>query len=114
MFNQTKFIELLLAKDAKLNARDGEGRSPLLNAVAAGHVEAVRALLQHGADISATDLLMKTCVHLAVENERLKMLAMLLETRAGTNNLSKADLWDRVPLHSAAITKDIKVKRTAA
>lgn len=113
MFNQTKFIELLLAKDAKLNARDGEGRSPLLNAVAAGHVEAARALLQHGADISATDLLMKTCVHLAVENERFKMLAMLLETRAGTNNLSKADLWDRVPLHSAAITKDIKVKRTA-
>lgn len=113
MFNQTKFIELLLAKDAKLNARDGEGRSPFLNAVAAGHVEAARALLQHGADISATDLLMKTCVHLAVENERLKMLAMLLETRAGTNNLSKADLWDRVPLHSAAITKDIKVKRNA-
>ncbi|PFX28694.1 Transient receptor potential cation channel subfamily A member 1 [Stylophora pistillata] len=109
MFNQTKFIELLMDKDAKLNARDGEGRSPFLNAVAAGHVEAARALLQHGADISATDLLMKTCVHLAVENEKLKMLAMLLETREGTNNLSKADLWDRVPLHSAALTKDIKI-----
>lgn len=109
MFNQTKFIELLLAREAKVNARDGEGRSPFLNAVAAGHVESARVLLQHGADITATDLLMKTCVHIAVENEQFKILPMLLESRSGANNLYKADLWDRVPLHYAAQTNDIKV-----
>lgn len=94
-----------------MNARDDEGRSPFLNAVAAGHVDSARILLQLGADNAATDLLLKTSVHLAVENEHLTMLAMLLESRAGAINLNKADLWDRVPLHYAAKAKDIKVKR---
>ena len=111
LFNQTKLIALLVEKEAKVNARDGEGRSPFLNAVAAGHLESASVLLKLGADISATDLLMKTCVHIAIENEQLKMLAMLLESRPGTRNLNKADLWDRYPLHYAAKTKDFKVKR---
>lgn len=93
-----------------MNTHDGEGRSPFLNAVAAGHVGSARVLLNLGADIKATDLLMKTCVHVAVENEQLKMLAMLLKSHPGTTNLYKADLWDRVPLHYAAKSKDIKVK----
>ena len=109
LFNQSKLIEFLVEKEAKLNVRDDEGRSPFLNAVAAGHVDSARLLLNLGADISATDLLMKTCVHIAVENEHLKMLSMLLESRAGANNLNKADLWDRVPLHYAAKTKEFKV-----
>ena len=109
LFNHTKLAEFLLEKEARLNARDSEGRSPFLNAVAAGHVESARLLLKRGADISAADLLMKTCVHIAVENEHLKMLAMLLETRSGANNLNNKDLLDRVPLHYAAKTKDIKV-----
>ena len=111
LFNQTKLIEFLVQKDAKLNARDSEGRSPFLNAVAAGHVDAAQLLLNLGADINATDLVMKTCVHIAVEHEHLKMLAMLLGSRSGTNNLNKGDLLDRVPLHYAAKTKDIKVIR---
>ena len=111
LFNRTKVVEFLLEKEARLNARDSEGRSPFLNAVAAGHVDLARVLLKRGADISAADLLMKTCVHIAVENEHLEMLAMLLETRPGANNLSKKDLLDRVPLHYAAKTKDIKVTK---
>ena len=94
-----------------MNTHDGEGRSPFLNAVATGHVSSARVLLKLGADVNATDLLMKTCVHVAVENEQLKMLAMLLKSRPGTTNLYKADLWDRVPLHYAAKSTDIKVKR---
>ena len=52
---------------------------------------------------------MKTCVHIAVENEHLNMLLMLLGKRTGANNLSKGDMLDRVPLHYAATTDDIKV-----
>ena len=109
-FNHTKLISLLVENGAKVNAHDGEGRTPFLNAVAAGHVSSARVLLKLGADVNATDLLMKTCAHIAVENEQLKMLAMLLESDPGTTNLYKADLWDRVPLHYAAKSKDIKVK----
>ena len=110
-FNQTKIISLLVEKGAKLNIHDSEGRSPFLNAVAAGHIDSARALLRLGADVNATDLLTKTCVHIAIENEQLNMLTMLLETRSGSKNLNKVDLWDRVPLHYAAKSEDIKVKR---
>ena len=109
-FYQTKIISLLVEKGAKVNIHDGEGQSPFLNTVAAGHIDSARVLIKAGADVNATDLLMKTCVHIAVENGHLKILAMLLENRHGTRNLYKADLWDRVPLHYAAKSKDIKVK----
>ncbi len=94
-----------------MNIHDGEGRSPFLNAVAFGHIDSAMVLLKLGADVNSTDLLMKNCVHIAVENEHLKLLAMLLESCSGTKNLYKTDLWDRVPLHYAAKSKDIKVKR---
>ena len=90
-----------------MDIHDGEGRSPFLNAVAAGHIDSARIL----ADVDATDLLMKTCVHIAAENEQFKMLEELLQSPLGKTNLYKADLWDRVPLHYAAKSKDIKVKR---
>lgn len=109
LFNQTNIIEFLLDKEARLDARDNDGRSPFLNAVAAGHVESARLLLNRGADISATDLVMKTCVHIAVENEHLNMVVMLLGKRTGANNLNKGDMLDRVPLHYASTTDDIKV-----
>ena len=109
-FNRTKLISLLVENGAKVNTHDGEGRSPFLNAVAAGHIGSARLLLKLGADLNATDLLMKTCVHIAVENEQLKMLSMLLDSRPRTTVLYKADLWDRVPLHYAAKSKDVKVK----
>ena len=109
LLNQTKFIEFLLEREAKLGVRDSDGRSPFLNAVASGHVESARFLLNRGADINATDLLMKTCVHIAVENEHLDVLAMLLESPSGVSNLQESDFLDRVPLHYAATTQDIKV-----
>ena len=109
LFNQTNFIEFLLEREAKLEARDGEGRSPFLNAVAAGHLESAHLLLDSGADITATDLLMKTCIHIAVENENLDVLAMLLERPSGIDNLNRSDFLERLPLHYAAMAQDIKV-----
>jgi len=108
-FDHTKVISLLVEKGAKVNIHDSEGRSPFLVAVAAGNIGSARVLLKLGADVNATDLLMKTCAHIAVENEQLKMLALFLESRPGIANLYKADLWDRVPLHYAAKAKEIKV-----
>ena len=110
-FNQTKLISLLVEKGANVNIHDGDGRSPFLNSVAAGHIDSARVLLEADVDVNATDLLMKTCVHIAVENEQFKMLKMLLESPLGAKDLYKADLWDRVPIHYAAKSKDLKVTR---
>ena len=98
-----------MEKEAKLDARDIEGRSPFLNAVAAGHIESALLLHTRGADIHATDLLTKNCVHIAVENEHLNVLGMLLDKRSGAHNLNKGDIFGRVPLHYAATTENIKV-----
>lgn len=109
LFNQTKVIDFLVEKEAKLDARDIEGRSPFLNAVAAGHIESALLLHTRGADIHATDLLTKNCVHIAVENEHLNVLGMLLDKRSGAHNLNKGDIFGRVPLHYAATTENIKI-----
>ena len=109
MFNNPKVIEFLLEKDARITARDSDGRSPFLNAVAAGRIDSARVLIEKGADLSVTDLLMKNCIHIAVETENVQMLCLLLDNQVGLSNLYKSDLWDRVPLHYAAKTKDIKV-----
>ena len=52
---------------------------------------------------------MKNCVHMAVENENLETLQMLLEERTVLWNLYRPDVNERVPLHYAAMVKDVRV-----
>ena len=52
---------------------------------------------------------MKNCIHMAVENENLETLQMLLEERSVLWNLYRPDVNERVPLHYAAMVKDIRV-----
>ena len=66
-------------------------------------------LLQRGADVKASDIFMKNCIHLAVENENLETLQMLLEENSVLSNLYRPDVNERVPLHYAATVKDIRV-----
>jgi len=46
---------------------------------------------------------------MAVENENLETLQMLLEERSVLWNLYRPDVNERVPLHYAAMVKDIRV-----
>ena len=78
-------------------------------AVAAGRVESARFFLESGADVRGCTSEMKNCVHLAVENGHLEMVELLLENTEVTENLYRSDAWERVPLHNAAISPNIKV-----
>jgi len=51
----TRVLETLLACGFEPNARDNERVTPLHRAAMGGHVDAVRVLLEHGADINALD-----------------------------------------------------------
>eukprot|EP00178_Gracilaria_changii_P012691 TRINITY_DN35869_c0_g1_i1.p1 TRINITY_DN35869_c0_g1~~TRINITY_DN35869_c0_g1_i1.p1 ORF type:complete len:128 (-),score=22.97 TRINITY_DN35869_c0_g1_i1:66-449(-) len=51
-FGKADVIEYLISKGAKVNQKDSNGITPLLNAVYESHTEAVKALLKHGADKS--------------------------------------------------------------
>lgn len=55
-------VEALLASRAKHSAKDPEGRTPLFFAVRAGAHDAVRALVDGGADVKVKDKAGRTCL----------------------------------------------------
>jgi hypothetical protein len=67
----------LLDRGASVNARDEDGRTPLMLAVAQGRLEIVRLLLQRGADPNAADYSGKTPLQLAADQNLNDMVALL-------------------------------------
>ena len=96
-------------KGAQIEAKDNKKRTPFLEAVANGNAKTVALLIQSGADVSATDIGSKNCLHLAVENEQPDTLNMLLEQTGAWENLIRPDQHERVPLHYAAIEEKPEV-----
>lgn len=109
VFNRDDIISFLLDNGVGFDTRDTQSNTPFLDAVAAGQTRCARVLLQRGADVKASDIFMKNCIHLAVENENLETLQMLLEENSVLSNLYRPDVNERVPLHYAATVKDIRV-----
>ena len=78
-------------------------------AVAAGSVESALIFRESGADVHASTSDIKNCLHLAVDNGHLELLQLLLEDKKTSENLYKSDARERVPLHDAATSPNIKV-----
>ncbi len=74
--------------------------SPVADAAMRGDVEAVRALLQDGADVNAAQGDGMTALHWAAEAGDLEMVGMLLY--AGANLQGVTRLGDYTPLHLAS------------
>ena len=69
-----------------IDARDLRGRTPLMNAVARGHVAVARGLLRHGADIEARDRKGATAlIHAAHAGRRPEIVRALLDAGAEAN-----------------------------
>ena len=51
----TAVLELLIKSGSAIDGRDRHGRTPLLIAAEAGHVEVAAVLIAAGADINASD-----------------------------------------------------------
>lgn len=109
VFNRLEIISFLLDNGVPIDTRDAQSSTPFLDAVTAGQTKCARLLLRRGADIKASDIFMKNCIHMAVENDNLETLQMLLEERSVLWNLYRPDVNERVPLHYAAMVKDIRV-----
>ncbi len=54
-FKSLPMARLLIARGAEVDARDADGRTPLIWAISSAHAELVELLLQHGADVNARD-----------------------------------------------------------
>ena len=102
-------IELLLMKRANIEDKDNEGFTPLLSAVSVGHLASAKFLLDSGANIKVQDNLLRSCLHIAVEDENEEMLTLLLQ-HAGDELLNLTDKRERSPLHYAALSKECKVQ----
>ena len=109
VFNRDDIISFLLDHGVHIDTRDAQSSTPFLDAVAAGQTKSARLFLQRGADIKASDIYMKNSIHMAVENGHLETLQMLLEERSVLWNLYRPDVNERVPLHYAAMVKDVRV-----
>jgi ankyrin repeat protein len=100
---QPAVLEPLLQAGAKPNVDDGEGRTPLISAVANGVSESVRLLLAHGADkevrpFGSTPLL------IASDRGDQKSAEALLQAGAEVNARTTSE--GRSALHLAAMRKD--------
>ncbi|XP_068698490.1 transient receptor potential cation channel subfamily A member 1-like isoform X2 [Montipora foliosa] len=107
--NSVDVIKHLLSLGAEIDAKSDDNRTPFLMAVASGNVYTVRILLELGADVHACTKEMKTCLHLAVEKGHLEMVELLLGNAEVKENLYRSDALERVPLHNAAISPNIKI-----
>lgn len=90
-----EIVELLIARGAKLNPLDGDGRTPLHLA----HADAARALLAHKADFLILDKNGNSALHTAAEESAL-VCGMLIDAGLPVDARNTAGL---TPLHFAAL-----------
>jgi ankyrin repeat protein len=98
-YKQPALVSLLLARGARVDARDGFGRTPLLIAAGVSDAEIARKLLDRGADVNATGKMNYTPLHWAVIRGRRDLFNLLIDFGADVNALS---IHGQSPLHLAA------------
>jgi ankyrin repeat protein len=88
----------LLGRGASPNARDSDGRPPLVSAILGNSVALLGLLLESRADINATDSRGWTPLHFAAEEVLPQMTSLLIAKGAKVN---LADAEGNTPLHRA-------------
>ncbi|KAK6499967.1 hypothetical protein TWF481_010324 [Arthrobotrys musiformis] len=89
-----------------MEARDGEGRTPLLLAVASGQASVVKLLINRGADLESKDKSDQTPLLSAVVHESEEVVELLIE---GGADLEVRDRNDRTPLLRAVLYDRLSV-----
>lgn len=92
--------DLLRDQPEAVNARDRLKKTALHTAAGIDSVDAIRMLLDAGADIGARDVTGMTPLHVAAMYSRGKAAVLLLERGA---DLNARDSFGDTPLHTAAV-----------
>eukprot|EP00752_Nemacystus_decipiens_P010676 g9507.t1 len=96
----------LLAAGADVNLGCERYKSPVIhNAVGRGHVEILRAMIEHGADVNAVNTKQCTALHCAVVSSNPEVCDVLIEAGA---NVEARDNRGATPLHFAAIRPSLE------
>lgn len=96
-------IDTHLRHGVAVNARDQQGRTPLMVAAGAGQLQAVRALLKRGAGVSVTDAGGQTAAFKAAAGGHLEVVQYLIDSGA---ELQARDAQGQTLLHIAARRAD--------
>lgn len=81
--NRKEVVELLVAKDAELNAQDRYGFTPLHYAAQRGHPEVAQLLIAEGADPGKRNHYDYTPLHWAAVNGHKDIIEILMDHRLG-------------------------------
>lgn len=91
-------IQLLISRNADVNAKDKDSSTPLHFAARWGHTDVAQLLIGKGADVNATDARRWTPLHFAARFDRTHIAQMLIAESANVNAKATGK-W--TPLHLA-------------
>lgn len=106
--NNAEIVEMLLGRDADIEAQDAAGNGPLHVAAKAGREQIIRLLLNNGANINQVDGRGVTPLYVALENERDSIFELLLHHGAGWTTRGQCGF---TMLHSAIRNRDLNLFR---
>ncbi|KAJ3300432.1 hypothetical protein HK104_000490 [Borealophlyctis nickersoniae] len=102
--------ELLISHSADANIRNSEGLTPLLHHAQAGNVSIAAYLVTSGAaDVSASDLGRRTCLHLCCFRGYADVVSAVLES--GKADVGAMTLRGNTPLHAASDAGHLEIVR---
>ena len=108
-----RLLELLVERGASLDITDTNGLTPIMTAAMKGHLPVVKLLLEAEASLMERDLKEQNILHLAAQQNRHEVIAVLLEGREGeVLALIKApDQIENTALHVAAASGSLETVR---
>jgi len=86
---ETLVVRRLMAEGARVNERDGRGRTALLAAIQRNHVDVARLLINEGGDVNAKDLIQDTPFLVAGAEGRVEILKLMLAAGADLNSTNR-------------------------
>ncbi|MEW6351666.1 MAG: ankyrin repeat domain-containing protein [Thermodesulfobacteriota bacterium] len=116
----TQELQRFIDAGADVNARDGQGWTPLMNAAQKGHVEAVKLLLDKGANPAAERCGRSAAVEAVVSGGSPEIVALLVDRglgvvpNSGTQQwplLASACKWGRVEAVKLLLAKGAEVNQ---
>lgn len=101
-----QMARLLLQKNASIESKDSDGKTPLLIAAMMNHLNVVKELMSHGANIFCLDLKKHSPIFYSVSNQNDEMTSLFLENGVDPNTLAP----NHSPMLSlAAESKDLSL-----
>lgn len=110
--NPTTLEYVILALHADVNAVNGQGRTPLHEAVTHNYVECCELLLEHGADDTIQSTTQSTPFHTAAACGSVECMEVLLQhSDAPAEKVNELDRQRSSALHKCAFDGDVRVSR---